>query len=202
MKRLNDVANPAKRILFLGYDQSQTKLIDALILHNCIVDHTEDIVEAISGYDCVISYGYKHILKQSVINGFACPIFNLHISYLPYNRGAHSNFWSFYDNTPSGVTIHLIDGGVDTGAIVRQKYVNFSEADNTFIKTYAVLIESIESLFLDFLPSLLSDSWNAKPQRGIGTHHYVRDLPSNFTGWNSNIEQELARLDKEGLKYE
>lgn len=202
MKRLNDAVNPAKRILFLGYDQSQTKLIDALISHNCVVDHTEDKVEEISGYDCVISYGYKHILKQSIIDGFACPIFNLHISYLPYNRGAHSNFWSFYDNTPSGVTIHLIDGGVDTGAIVRQKYVNFSETDDTFIKTYAVLIECIESLFFDFLPSLLSDSWNAKPQRGIGTHHYVRDLPSNFTGWNSNIEQELARLDKEGLKYE
>lgn len=202
MKQINKVTNPAKRILFLGYDQSQTKLIDALISNNCAVDHAEDKVKPITGYDCVISYGYRHILNQDVIDGFDCPIFNLHISYLPYNRGAHPNFWSFYDNTPSGVTIHLIDGGVDTGPIVKQQYVNFNESDDTFIKTYAVLIEHIENLFLEFLPSLLSDSWNARPQRGVGTHHCVKDLPSNFTDWNSNIEQELARLDKEGLKYD
>jgi methionyl-tRNA formyltransferase len=200
MKRINKIKNPTKRILFLGYSESQTKIIDALVTNNCLVDHTNDEIEPVAGYDYVISYGYRHILKQNVIDGFDCPIFNLHISYLPYNRGAHPNFWSFYDNTPAGVTIHLIDGGVDTGPIVRQQYVNFSKSDDTFVKTYTVLIERIESLFLEFLPSLLADNWKARKQRGIGTHHYVRDLPSNFSGWNSNIEQELDRLDKEGLK--
>ena len=202
MIRINETKNPKMRILFLGYDQSQTKLIDALVTNNCLVDHTEDNTEAISGYDCVISYGYRHIIKQNVIEGFSCPIFNLHISYLPYNRGAHPNFWSFYDNTPSGVTIHLIDSDVDTGKIVKQKYVNFDEADDTFVKTYSVLKENIENLFLEFLPSLLNDTWTAKKQRGFGTHHFERDLPSNFSGWNSNINEELARLDREGLKYD
>ena len=148
-------------------------------------------------------YQYRHILKQHVIQGFGCPIFNLHISYLPYNRGAHPNFWSFYDNTPSGVTIHLIDSNIDTGPIVKQKYVNFEESDNTFDKHfYAALIESMEDLFLEFLPSLLTDTWTAKKQRGVRTHHNVSDLPSNFSGWNADILEELDRLDSEGLKYE
>ena len=177
-------------------------MIDALVANNCIVDHTEEKIKATKGYDCVVSYGYRHILKQNVIDGFDCPIFNLHISYLPYNRGAHPNFWSFYDNTPSGVTIHLIDSGVDTGQIVKQKYVNFQESDDTFVKTYSALIENIENLFLEFLPSLLIDTWTVKKQRGIGTHHYLRDLPTNFSGWNSVITEELSRLDKKGLVYE
>ena len=202
MMSVNATKNSKKRVLFLGYGQSKTKLIDALVANNCVVDNTEDKVEALIGYDCVVSYGYKHILEQDVIDGFGCPIFNLHISYLPYNRGAHPNFWSFYDNTPSGVTIHLIDGGIDTGPILKQKFVNFSESDDTFEKTYSILIENIENLFLEFLPSLLTDTWTAKKQRGVGTHHYARDLPSNFAGWNSNITQELARLDKEGLRYD
>jgi len=202
MIRINDIKNPTKKILFLGYSQSQTKLIGALVANNCIVDHTEEKVEATKGYDCVVSYGYRHILKQNVIDGFDCPIFNLHISYLPYNRGAHPNFWSFYDNTPSGVTIHLIDSGVDTGQIVKQKYVNFQESDDTFVKTYSALTENIENLFLEFLPSLLTDTWTAKKQRGIGTHHYVRDLPTNFSGWNSVITEELSRLDNKGLVYD
>mgnify|MGYP001284079512 FL=1 len=150
----------------------------------------------------MISYGYRHILKQSTIDGCECPVFNLHISYLPYNRGAHPNFWSFYENTPSGVTIHLIDSGIDTGPIVLQKYINFKQADDTFVKTYAVLIKSMEDLFLEFIPSLLNDTWTAKKQRGKGTLHYVKDLPSNFSGWNAKIVDELERLDNEGLKYE
>ena len=202
MIRINDIENPTKKILFLGYSQSQTKLIDALVANNCIVDHTEDKIEVTNVYDCLVSYGYKHILKQNVIDGFDCPIFNLHISYLPYNRGAHPNFWSFYDNTPSGVTIHLIDREVDHGLIVKQKYVNFQESDDTFAKTYSALTENIENLFLEFLPSLLADTWTAKKQRGVGTHHYVRDLPTNFSGWNSVITEELSRLDDEGLLYD
>ncbi|MDA9868441.1 formyltransferase family protein [Gammaproteobacteria bacterium] len=202
MIRINEIEKPTKKILFLGYNQSQTKLIDALVANNCIVDHSEEKFKAIKGYDCVVSYGYRQILKQNVIDGLDCPIFNLHISYLPYNRGAHPNFWSFYDNTPSGVTIHLIDSGVDTGQIVKQKYVNFQESDDTFAKTYSVLTENIENLFLEFLPLLLTDTWTTKKQRGIGTHHYARDLPTNFSGWNSVITEELSRLDNEGLLYD
>lgn len=202
MIRINEIKKPTKKILFLGYGQSQTKLIDALVAKNCTIDHTKRKIEATKGYDCIISYGYRHIINQKVIDGSGCPIFNLHISYLPYNRGAHPNFWSFYDNTPSGVSIHLIDNGIDTGPIVKQKYVKFAESDDTFVKTYSVLIENIENLFLEFLPSLLNDTWTAKKQRGNGTYHRETDLPKNFSGWNSVITEELARLDEEGLAYE
>lgn len=202
MISINQIDSPKKRILFLGYDQTKTALIDVLIANKCVVDHTADKIDVVKGYDCVISYGYRHILKQTTIDGFECPVFNLHISYLPYNRGAHPNFWSFYDNTPSGVTIHLIDSGIDTGAIVKQKYINFKESDDTFVKTYSVLKKSMEDLFLEFLPSLLNDTWTAKLQRGEGTIHYVKDLPSNFSGWNAKISDELERLDSEGLKHD
>lgn len=202
MRRLSTTKNPTKKILFLGYDETQTKIIKVLIDNTCTLDHTADKINGQGGYDFVVSYGYRHILKLDVIEAFDCPIFNLHISYLPYNRGADPNFWSFYDDTPAGVTLHLIDGGIDTGAIVAQRYVNFSEQDDTFAKTYEALLAEAENLFLDNLESLLSDQWKATEQKGEGSHHYKKDLPSNFSGWDSNIKQEIARLKNEGLKYE
>lgn len=202
MRRLNELKYPKKKILFLGYDETETKLIHALIHKKCLVDHTAQKVEKISEYDFVISFGYRHILKQKQIEKFGCPIFNLHISYLPYNRGAHPNFWSFYENTPAGVTIHLIDEGVDTGPIVSQRHVKFDKKDDTFIKTYKVLIREMEYLFLSLIDPLLSNKWVAKSQKGVGSHHNIKDLPSNFSGWNSNINQEIEKLKKEGLKYE
>ena len=192
--RSSEAKRPRKRILFLGYDHTQTALIDALIAHQCAVDHRRDKVDAMKGYDCVISFGYRHILKQSTIDGFECPVFNLHMSYLPYNRGAHPNFWSFYDNTPSGVTIHVMDGGMDTGPIVTQKYVTFAPSDDTFEKTYAVLFKQLEDMFMEFLPSMLNDTWTAHEQTGEGTLHYQKDLHAHFSGWHANIVDELKRL--------
>ena len=52
------------------------------------------------------------------------PIVNLHKAYLPYNKGAHPNFWSFAENTPSGITIHVIDSGIDTGNIIYRKFID------------------------------------------------------------------------------
>ena len=202
MRRLSETNKPTKKILFLGYDETQTSIIRVLVEKKCRVDHTADKVNGLGGYDFVVSYGYRYILKKEIIGRFDCPIFNLHMSYLPYNRGAHPNFWSFYENTPSGVTLHLIDSGVDTGPIVAQRYVNFEDSDDTFVKTYAVLTSEMERLFLDNLDSILSDTWHAAIQHSNGTHHYMKDLPSNFSGWDSNIKYEIERLKTEGLRYD
>ena len=51
---------------------------------------------------------------------------NLHISYLPWNRGADPNLWSAV-GMPKGVTIHYINDGFDTGDILFQKAILFVE---------------------------------------------------------------------------
>lgn len=53
---------------------------------------------------------------------------NLHISYLPWNKGADPNFWSCIDGTPAGVTLHHIDAGVDTGDIIAQALMSSARA--------------------------------------------------------------------------
>lgn len=55
------------------------------------------------------------------------PVLNLHISYLPWNRGANPNFWSFVENTKKGVTIHEIDEKLDKGKILLRKELEFDE---------------------------------------------------------------------------
>ena len=95
VSNINCVHNPInaiRNVLFLGYDQSQTRLIDLLIANGCKVDHTKDLIEEIEKYHLIVSFGYRHILHKKTIARLGCPIFNLHISYLPYNRGAHPNF--------------------------------------------------------------------------------------------------------------
>ena len=200
--RLGNADQPQQRVLFLGYNQKQTRAINTLSELGCLVHHTEDPIDGQGNYDLVVSFGYRHIVQKEVIDALDCPIFNLHISYLPYNRGAHPNFWSFYENTPSGVTIHLIDDGIDTGPIAYQRYVNFNESEITFAQTHARLIAEIENLFSDKAEQILDGRYIAKVQRGVGTLHYSKDLPSSFAGWNSVITDELQRLDSIGFRHE
>lgn len=191
---MNQLQAPAARILFLGFDQAKTKLIDLFIRANMEVWHTESEINDTDGYDFVISFGYRHILTKSVIDQTTGPILNLHMSYLPYNKGAHPNFWSFYDGTPSGVSIHLIDYGIDTGEIVYQREVEFQPRKQTFSETYDVLIDDIEALFIDNFDEIFSNQMTSSPQQGKGTYHRMADFPEGFQGWDSNIDAEIARL--------
>ncbi|MCU1748563.1 formyltransferase family protein [Pseudomonas sp. 6D_7.1_Bac1] len=193
---IKPVSNRKSKVLFLGYSEERTKLIDELVKLNCEVWHTEEKIKSTSDYDLVISYGYRHILQKDVIESSQALIVNLHISYLPWNRGAHPNFWSFYDSTPSGVSIHLIDEGIDTGPIIYQKYVNFRANEQTFSQTYKRLIQEIEQLFKENIESIVTNNFIAIPQRRKGSYHRSSDLFKNFSNWDSDIQTEVTRLDK------
>ena len=185
----------------MGYQTTETKLINLLIDNGCEVWHTSSPIFSTLGFDLAISFGYRHILEINTINSSSAPIINLHISYLPYNRGAHPNFWSFFEGTPSGVSIYLIDKGIDTGPILFQRYANFPKTATTFTQTYKFLIELIEQLFIENLQSIIAKSYSSKKQRHKGTYHCVANLPNSFTGWGAVIEDEIERLDLCNFPY-
>jgi len=187
-----------KTVRFLGYDRAATGLIGQLEGRGIAVVHTAEPVTDLSGADLNVSFGYRHIIPESVLATSARPVVNLHIAYLPYNRGAHPNFWALYDNTPSGVTIHEIDAGVDTGPICFQRYVNFAPDENTLARTHARLIREIEALFVENLDALLSGDYAARPQRGVGSFHRAADLPDAARDWDADLDTLFAKLDREG----
>ena len=185
------------KILFLGYGRSKTRVINELEKRDCSVNIHNDKVslDDVDDSHLIVSFGYRHILGTDFINKCGCPIVNLHMSYLPFNRGAHPNFWSFYDGTQSGVSIHLIDEGMDTGPILFQKKTQF-EDEKTFIETYDRLFNEIENLFIENIDLIISKKWIAKKQVEKGTSHLVKDLPKEFKGWQSSIAYEIKRLKK------
>ena len=145
---------------------------------------------------CIVSFGYRHILRRPVLDACRRPPLNLHISFLPFNRGSHPNFWSFYDGTPKGVTIHEIDEGLDTGAIVLQREVCTLSTTSTWSETYERLREEIEALFKENWTALIEGHFKPRPQVTNGTSHRARDLPQWSGGWTATIEQTLAELKK------
>lgn len=118
--------------------------------------------------DFVISYGYRYIIQDDVLNFMKGRIINMHISYLPWNRGADPNLWSFLEDTPKGVTIHYVDEGIDTEDIIAQKELFFEPDRHTLSTTYAQLHKQMISLF--------KETWPLIDIRGGGAH-LDRDNP-------------------------
>ncbi len=126
--------------------------------------------------ELIVSYSYKHILSQDVLSSLPNSFINLHISLLPYNRGADPNAWSFLENTPKGVSIHLIDKGIDTGAILLQQEVKFNEEMETLGQSYVILQEQIQALFRDNWDSLKDGIITPIPQTNTGTFHKASEF--------------------------
>ena len=125
--------------------------------------------------ELVVSYTYRYILKKDVIDAVGGNIVNLHISYLPWNRGACPNQWSFLENSPKGVTIHFMDAGLDSGDIIAQRIVNME--DTISLKdSYALLNKQIVELFKEIYP--LYPFWQQMKKKalGKGSYHSVKDF--------------------------
>jgi methionyl-tRNA formyltransferase len=169
-----------KQILFLS---KRERLETALKLNNLIVDmpHIENVdvhfvddkPEDIdfSQFDFGISYFYPHILKPEHWEALTYKaIVNCHIGYLPYNRGSYPAAWSIIEDTPAGVTMHIVDEGIDTGPILWRRLVpKFPQ--NTGKTLYDRLSLRMEELLLENFPRILLDPWilqsseHAIPQR-------------------------------------
>lgn len=184
------------KILFLGYSEDETRLISFLTSLGHEVKCSSDRIDCLIEYDLVISFGYKYILSEQVLRTANRKPINLHISFLPFNRGMHPNFWAHYDETPSGITIHHIDEGIDTGEIIFQRQIEFYSYETTFRQTWERLKEEIEVLFMDEFDRLKKGEYQIKKQELQGSFHHKSDLPKDFLGWDCEITAEIARLKR------
>jgi len=118
-------------------------------------------------------------------------VVNLHISYLPWNRGADPNLWSFLEKTPSGVTIHQIDQGIDTGPIYAQAQIDQNLKTGTLATSYEKLVDEIGKLFFRILPKILSQEIQPKAQVTGGSFHKTKDKQKYLNllhlGWDTPL---------------
>lgn len=186
------------KILYLG--ERNRRIINYLSKYSNITVKTDPLNLNIinEDFDWIISYGYRHIISENIIKFYKKRIINLHISYLPWNRGAHPNFWSFIDDTPKGVTIHEIDFGIDTGPILCQKEIFFNDENETLATTYEKLSLEIETLFIENWPKIMQNKITPKKNnyKQFGSYHRSSDIEKYFESlskkWNSEIKEVVS----------
>ena len=199
MEEEDAIAAPDEGILFLG--DAQSPLVSWLREQgeHVIVEEARIDAEYVNGTRAkfLVSYGYRHILRTDVLSLFPSRAVNLHISYLPWNRGADPNLWSFVDDTPKGVTIHFLDEGVDTGDVIAQRLVDFGDlCQHTLATTYQRLHTEIQMLFKACWPGIRTGTCARVPQTGVGTRHLMKEKKQVThllkKGWDTSVTELLG----------
>lgn len=108
-------------------------------------DYEQAIVELLREHkiDLVVLAGYMKIISSTLLSAYGDRIINIHPAYLPEFPGAHGieDAWNA-GVSQSGVTVHWVDAGVDTGQIIKQVRVP-RLADDT-IETFEARIHEAE----------------------------------------------------------
>ncbi|HKU58498.1 MAG TPA: phosphoribosylglycinamide formyltransferase [Gaiellaceae bacterium] len=102
------------------------------------------------GVELVVLAGYMHLLTKPFLDRFPERIVNVHPSLLPAFPGAHAIDDALAANVETtGVTVHLVDEGLDTGPVLRQEEVALDPRDT--------LVERIHSVEHRLLPEVVSE---------------------------------------------
>jgi methionyl-tRNA formyltransferase len=106
--------------------------------------------------DAVILCGTR-ILNPETLNCLTVPFVNIHAGITPLYRGVHGGYWALANNDPAncGVTVHLVDSGIDTGNILAQTTISPTAEDN--FTTYPILqLAKGIALLKDCLPAVIN----------------------------------------------
>lgn len=80
--------------------------------------------------DVVVLAGYMRILSPRVIAAYRGRILNIHPADTKLHQGLHGYGWAFEQKLPATkITVHIVDEGLDTGAILAQREVDLRGAD-------------------------------------------------------------------------
>jgi phosphoribosylglycinamide formyltransferase 1 len=91
------------------------------------------------GVELVVLAGYMHLLTKSFLDRFPDRIVNVHPSILPAFPGMNAIQAALDANVEkTGVTIHLVDEGLDTGPILRQEQLPLEPRETLEERLHAV----------------------------------------------------------------
>jgi len=161
--------------------------------------------------DYIISNGYGPIFSKFVCESYKNRIINIHPAALPWGRGIYPNVWALFEGHPIGVSVHLIDEGIDTGKLLDVEFMpkyerewRISNPNETLQTFYSHLLRRAEELFKRTW--LRVEACNCPPfdQEPIGYDSYKNraqseELMSRFVDrWDTPIA--LVKLAGEHLR--
>jgi methionyl-tRNA formyltransferase len=120
-------------------------------------------------------------------------LYNIHFSALPAYKGMFTSVWPLINGENSaGVTLHKIDKGIDTGAIIDQRIFELDENVNSF-QLYQLFLKNSFQLFIDNFDSLYQNNYKYSEQESFGSTYYSKNT-IDFKNLSINFYQTAYQI--------
>jgi methionyl-tRNA formyltransferase len=131
-KYLNKKSENYINSLKTKYKLSLDKLPDNIV-ENVDSINSSKVINIVKKYnpDIIIVNGTR-IIKEDILLSTNAIFLNTHLGITPKYRGVHGGYWALVENDYKncGVTVHLVDKGIDTGGILYQDTIEINNNDN------------------------------------------------------------------------
>ena len=126
-----------------------------------VLELEKEVLKLIIEYDIqlLVLAGYMRLLSKNFVNSLPSKfIVNVHPSLLPKYKGINAVKQAIDDCAEyTGVTIHYVDEGMDSGSIIKQDSIKINENDT--VESLKDRLQAIEhSLYPDTIKSILIKS--------------------------------------------
>jgi len=139
---------------------------------------------------------FPYIIPRSLLKLLPGGFINFHYGLLPQYRGVNPVLAQMiHGETHSGITIHLVDEGIDTGAIVMQQKIPIEERD-----TFGIQLEKLGMLGASMAMQLLQICRlhpipPSIPQNESLAKYYKRPVAADLMiNWNTMSSEQVIRL--------
>lgn len=120
-------------------------------------------------------------------------LFNVHFSFLPEFKGMYTSALPIlYGKRYTGVTLHIIDKGIDTGDIIAQEKIIIEICD-TAKTLYGKYLSNGTKLIISHLESLITNSFTTKPQDSLNSTYYSKRA-IDYTNLNLNFNKTAQQI--------
>lgn len=151
--------------------------------------NASNVVDLISQLapDMILSVGFHQKLRAPLLTCPKLGCINIHPSLLPRYRGRHPLNWVLVNGeTETGLTIHYMDEGFDTGDIISQLRVPIDEGD-TARTLQDKFVKLCPSLVVQTVSQLADGSAIRTPQDpAIASYYPVRTKADGVIHWDAS----------------
>jgi methionyl-tRNA formyltransferase len=114
-----------------------------------------------------VSVEYDRIINPDLFSTKS--LYNIHYSLLPEYKGAYCSIWPILDGKDyAGLTLHVIDHGIDTGDVIYQsRFVVSNQC--TSRELYAIFLRESCEIFKEYIQKLVAGDFSRAPQVAAGS---------------------------------
>ncbi len=146
-----------------------------------------------SGADVFVSLEFDRIIKAEHIE--CCRCYNIHFSLLPAYRGVYTSAWPILlGESHTGVSLHEIDGGIDTGPVIDQFRFEIS-ADETAESLYEKYQSHAFLLLKKNAVALLDGTAVGVPQSGGGSYFSKESI--DYSNLDIHCDMDAVELSRQ-----